>query len=395
VRGHVSVQVTQTAGGGGAVVAGVFFDGGTGNAPPSVTLTAPAEGASYAAPAAIALTATATDGDGIGRVEFYQAAALGQPTLIGPAVTSPPYSIGWNNVAAGSYTLTAKAYDTLGVAATSAGVHVTVFNDVTPPVISAVMASAILSSSATISWITNEWSNSEVEYGLTTAYGGFSTLDVTLATTHSIVLGDLAPSTQYHFRARSRVVAGNLALSGDFTFTTLDGIPPSVSITAPATGSTVSGTVTVAANATDNGGVAGVQFQLDGAPLGAEDTTSPFAVAWDTTARAGGLHTLTAVARDAAGNRTTSASVSVTVANSTGQVTLAWDASVDPSVTGYKVHIGTTSGVYTVSVVDVGNVISGTISGLQAGTVYYFAVTGYDQNGNESGFSNEVSTTIQ
>ena len=100
------------------------------------------------------------------------------------------------------------------------------------------------------------------------------------------------------------------------------------------------------------------------------------------------------MARDAAGNRTTSASVLVTVANSTGQLTLAWDASVDPTATGYKVHIGTTSGVYDLSVVDVGNLTSCTIAGLQAGTVYYIAVTSYDQNGNEGSFSNEVSATI-
>ena len=71
----------------------------------------------------------------------------------------------------------------------------------------------------------------------------------------------------------------------------------------------MSGTVTVTANATDNLGVAGVQFQLDGASLGAEDTTAPYSVAWDTSGAAAGSHTLTAVARDAAGNRTTSAPV--------------------------------------------------------------------------------------
>ena len=76
----------------------------------------------------------------------------------------------------------------------------------------------------------------------------------------------------------------------------------------------MSGTVTVTATATDDLGVAGVQFQLDGADLGAEDTGAPYSVAWDTTTASAGSHTLTAVARDAAGNRTTSAPVTVTVA---------------------------------------------------------------------------------
>src|SRR5205823_5541811 len=94
---------------------------------------------------------------------------------------------------------------------------------------------------------------------------------------------------------------------------------PTVSVTAPANGATVSGAaVTLSATAADNVGVAGVQFKLDGTTnLGAEDTTFPYSVAWNSTTATNGLHTLTAVARDAAGNTTTSAGVSVTV-NNTG-----------------------------------------------------------------------------
>jgi hypothetical protein len=95
-----------------------------------------------------------------------------------------------------------------------------------------------------------------------------------------------------------------------------DNTAPAISITAPANNATVSGsTVAVSANATDNVGVAGVQFKLDGANLGAEDTSAPFSVTWNTTTAADGLHTLTAVARDAAGNQTTATAISVTVSN--------------------------------------------------------------------------------
>ena len=95
-----------------------------------------------------------------------------------------------------------------------------------------------------------------------------------------------------------------------------DTTPPTVSITAPASGATVSGTaVTVSATASDNVGVAGVQFKLDGANLGAEDTTAPYSVTWNSTTATNGAHTLTALARDAANNMTTSAGVSVTVNN--------------------------------------------------------------------------------
>ncbi len=92
-----------------------------------------------------------------------------------------------------------------------------------------------------------------------------------------------------------------------------DVTPPTVAITFPASGATISGSVVVTANAADNVGVIGVQFQLDGTNLGAEATTAPWGMTWDTTTASPGSHTLTAGARDAAGNRTTSAPVNVTV----------------------------------------------------------------------------------
>ncbi|NUR76463.1 MAG: Ig-like domain-containing protein [Thermoleophilia bacterium] len=95
----------------------------------------------------------------------------------------------------------------------------------------------------------------------------------------------------------------------------VDNTPPVVSLTAPLTGATVSGAaVSVTADASDNNVLAGVQFKVDGGPLGAEDTSAPFSASWDSTAVADGSHTLTAVARDTAGN-TASSSVTVTVSN--------------------------------------------------------------------------------
>ena len=63
------------------------------------------------------------------------------------------------------------------------------------------------------------------------------------------------------------------------------------------------------ASAADNVGVSGVQFRLDGANLGSEDTTSPYAVTWDTPTVTNGPHTLSAVARDAAGNSESASTV--------------------------------------------------------------------------------------
>lgn len=96
----------------------------------------------------------------------------------------------------------------------------------------------------------------------------------------------------------------------------VDTTPPAVALTAPAAG-TVSGNVTVSANATDSGGVAGVQFLLNGAPIGAEDTVAPYSIVWSSTSVAnGGPYLVAARGRDIAGNETTSATVSVTVNNS-------------------------------------------------------------------------------
>jgi hypothetical protein len=61
-------------------------------------------------------------------------------------------------------------------------------------------------------------------------------------------------------------------------------------------------------------------------------------------------------------------------------------------VTGYKMHFGTAPGVYPNNI-DVGNQTSYTVTGLQAGTLYYFAVTAYDTSSAESGYSNQVSAT--
>jgi O-glycosyl hydrolase len=99
---------------------------------------------------------------------------------------------------------------------------------------------------------------------------------------------------------------------------TPDAIPPTVTVTSPANGATVSGTVFINAAAADNFSIAGVQFKLNGANLGAEDATAPYSIPWNTTLVANGTHQLTAVARDTAGNVTNSAVVTVTVNNTGG-----------------------------------------------------------------------------
>jgi hypothetical protein len=102
---------------------GVIYRRGTftvSNAPPAVVLTAPAAGTTFTPGSTITLTATATDADGVARVEFYDGS-----TKLGEDAGSP-YSFAWANVAAGNYRLIARATDTHGGSADSSAVQITV-----------------------------------------------------------------------------------------------------------------------------------------------------------------------------------------------------------------------------------------------------------------------------
>ncbi|MGA2246200.1 MAG: fibronectin type III domain-containing protein [Verrucomicrobiota bacterium] len=79
---------------------------------------------------------------------------------------------------------------------------------------------------------------------------------------------------------------------------------------------------------------------------------------------------------------------------SAGTVSLAWNPSADPIVTGYKIYYGPASEVYTTNI-DVGDTTNATISGLAAGTTYYFSASSYDAAGDESVHCAEISGTVQ
>ena len=92
-----------------------------------------------------------------------------------------------------------------------------------------------------------------------------------------------------------------------------DATAPTVSITSPANGATVSGTVSVSVNAADNVAVTSVSYSVDGVAI-ASSTTAPFGISWDVSNLADGLHTLAARAYDGAGNNSVS---SISVSKST------------------------------------------------------------------------------
>ncbi len=99
---------------------------------------------------------------------------------------------------------------------------------------------------------------------------------------------------------------------------------------------------------------------------------------------------VTAFAADGTRAGSKSASFTVTAAPASVSVTLAWDVSTDATVTGYKLHYGTVDGVYD-RTIDVGNVTTYTVTGLQTGLTYYFAATAYNAAGQESTYSNKVT----
>ena len=120
------------------------------------------------------------------------------------------------------------------------------------PVISNVAAGSLTDTSATITWDTDINGDSRVNYGLTTTYGTTVT-NGSQVLSHSITLTGLSSSTTYHYRVRSMNTAGQLATSGDFTFTTL--APGQVSdIVMDNTDATVVGTWSTGTGSTDKFG---------------------------------------------------------------------------------------------------------------------------------------------
>jgi hypothetical protein len=108
----------------------------------------------------------------------------------------------------------------------------------------------------------------------------------------------------------------NLGFAGTVEQPAPDTTAPVVAFTQPAQGVTVSGTITVSASASDNVGVSGIRFLLDGTEIVPEIKASPYNATWNTSSVSNGSHVLTVVARDSANNQS-SASVTVNVSNQT------------------------------------------------------------------------------
>ena len=264
----------------------------------------------------------ATDNVGVTRYNVYRSTTAGFTPSVANRIAQPTgTSYADSTLAPATYYYRVLAEDgagNLGAASNEANAVVT--GDTQAPSAPGSLVATAGSGQAALTWSASSDNVSVTKYdvyrsttsGFTPAVGN----RIAQPTTVSYTDAGLSPGT-YYYRVQAEDAAGNVSVASNEASATVvgDTTPPTVSVTAPSGGATVSGTVAVSASASDNGSVAGVQFKLDGALLGAEDTSSPYSVNWDTTTATNAQHTLTAVARDAAGNTATSSSVSVTVNN--------------------------------------------------------------------------------
>jgi hypothetical protein len=306
------------------------------NKPPIATITNPAADVSISPGQSVTFASTATDPDGTVAV-YHWVFPGGSPsksnvqnpgavTFATPGVYTVSLSVvdnlGLNNPSPPTVNVYVGAAPPLGASITSPANGATVTGIVTVN-----MAASNIQSTPTQFLLkldnTTTLSTQSVPSGTSASYAWNSATAANGLHTLNLTVTDGA--------GRTATASINVTVSNGGG---ADTTPPTVSITAPASAATVSGTVTVSANATDNVGVVGVQFKLDGAILGAEVKTAPYTVAWNTAAATPGTHTLTAVARDAAANTATSAPITVTVTGGGTAGNVIWTSPVNVAVTG-------------------------------------------------------------
>ncbi|MDQ3908415.1 MAG: Ig-like domain-containing protein, partial [Acidobacteriota bacterium] len=367
--------------------------------PPTVGITSPANGAAVLG--TVAVQVSATDNVGVTQVELYRDAVL-----IGTK-TAAPYTFNWDTttVANGTHTLTAKAYDADANSVTSAAVSVNVQNDFVAPAASIASPTAGQTVSATVTVQVSASDNVGVTRVELYADGGLVGTKTAAPYAFSWNTDPLAETT-HTLQAKAYDAANNVGTSSPVSVTVKhDVTPPTVSLTAPAAGSTLAGTVTVSANASDDKGVARVEF-YKGATLIGTDTTAPYSVQWNTSAEAPGAYTLTARAYDTGGNSTTSAGVNVTVKDSVAPtvsitspannstvakkttVTISATASDNVGVTKVEFYVG---GVLTCTDTTAPFTCAWPVPATP-GKVYTLTAKGYDAAGN-AGASASVTVT--
>jgi hypothetical protein len=289
------------------------------NAPPTVMITSPTNGATFTTPADIPITAEASDSDGrISLVEFFH-----NDTKLGEA-TNSPYTFRWTNVASGNYTLTAKATDDLEATSSSSPVSITVANPNAPPNVTIISPTnnATFTAPADIA-ITADPSDSDgtislVEFFQNDTKLGEATNSPYIFSWTNVTAGN------YALTARARDNLGATNSSSTIRITVIrSNTPPTVAITNP-TNNTLfraPANISIQADASDTDGtVSKVEF-FEGLNRLGESTNAPYSIVWSNALA--GSYSLTARATDDAGSVATSFPVNVTVnSNSAAPVTL-------------------------------------------------------------------------
>jgi regulation of enolase protein 1 (concanavalin A-like superfamily) len=329
--------MVQDADGGSSWSSSVTVTVGATNGSPTVALTSPANGATFTAPATIGLAATASDAEGpIARVEFYSG------TTLLWTETSLPYADSWTNVAAGTYTLTAVAYDGQGARTTSAPVTVTVNSPNGAPAVTLTSPANGWTSTApaTINFAASA-SDPENQLSRVEFYSGTTLRGTDTTAPYTFSWSNVAAGT-YTLTAKAFDGAGMQATSAAVTVTVSANGAPTVTLTSPANGATFAAPaiINLAANASDpENQLARVEF-YSGTTLLGTDTIAPYTFSWGSVAA--GTYTLTAKAFDAAGGQATSAAVSVVVGSViTPPTAVVFTASADhaTNVTSYRLSI--------------------------------------------------------
>jgi len=260
--------------------------------------------------------------------------------------------------------------------------------DTTPPSPPAnLTATAVSTNQINLSW------TASTDNVAVTGYNVFrNNANVGSSTNPSFTDTGLTENATYSYTVSAFDAAGNqssqsLPATATTFASTGDTVPPVVSITTPSTGSTVSGSITVSASASDDVGVAGVQFKLDGTNLGGLQTTAPYNQSWNTTIVSNGTHTLTATATDTSGNTATSDAVTVTVQNAATAVGYVQSAGKSNDTAAASISQAfpspNTTGNLIVAAVSWGNNATVSCSDSQ-GNTYAVATTQYDSVNNQS-----------
>lgn len=280
------------------------------NIAPSVSLTSPSNNSSFTAPASITLQATASDSDGtINKVEFYNGT-----TLLGQDLTSP-YSFAWANVAAGTYTITAKATDNSNAVTNSTAITVVVnaSNVNIPPTVSltAPNTNSVFPSGSTVVLQANaadaNGTVTKVQF-----YRGTTLIGTDLTAPYSLNWANVAVGS-YVITAKATDNSNAVTTSSSINVTVNANIAPTVALTSPLTNTqfTAPTPITLQASASDTDGtISKVQF-YNGTILLSTDATSPYSYAW--TNVAAGTYTITAKATDNSNAVTISTAITLIV----------------------------------------------------------------------------------